>query len=148
VARDPRKTGLGYHVLKSFRELEVWQKAHALTLDVYSATSQFPRAEQFGVVAQIRRAVMSIPANIAEGFGRHTTKDFLHFLTIANGSLEETRYFLILSSGLRYLEDDRLKQLESRCDSVGQMLGALSRSLRERNSGFSRATGRGARAAN
>ncbi len=134
-------------MLKSFRELEVWQKAHALTLEVYCATGCFPRAEQFGIVAQMRRSAMSVPANIAEGFGRHTTKDFLHFLTIANGSLEETRYFLILSNGLQYLPEDDFKRLERKFDSVAQMLGALSRSLRNRAAGFSRVAGRGARVA-
>lgn len=76
-----------------------------------------------------------VPANIAEGFGRHTTKYFLHFLTIANGSLEETRYFLIGRGAWQYLGDDRLARLEGRCDSVG------------RNIGFSRGAGRRSRAA-
>ena len=83
--------------LRSFTELEVWQKAHALVLDVYRVTDRFPDRERFGIVAQLRRAAASIPANIAEGFGRRTTKELLQSVAISNGSLEESRYFLILS---------------------------------------------------
>ncbi|HUJ81243.1 MAG TPA: four helix bundle protein [Candidatus Acidoferrales bacterium] len=134
-------------MLKSFRELEVWQKAHAFVLDIYRATSAFPSSERFGIVSQIRRSAMSIPANIAEGFGRRTTKDFLQFLTIANGSLEETRYFMILSKDLRYLAVEEYESLDRQAISIGQMLGALSRSLHDRVQTVSRVAGRGARVA-
>ena len=90
---------------------------------------------------------MSIPANIAEGFGRRTTKDFLQFLTIANGSLEETRYFMILSKDLRYLAVEEYESLDRQAISIGQMLGALSRSLHDRVQTVSRVAGRGARVA-
>lgn len=132
-------------MLKSFRELEVWQKAHALALDVYRVTNTFPDRERFGIVAQLRRAATSIPANIAEGFGRRTTKELLQSLTISNGSLEETRYFLILSSDLHYMTTDDQDRLDRECDSIAQMISALMRSLRNR-SGIvhgSRATGHG-----
>lgn len=120
-------------MLKSFRELEVWQKAHALALEIYRLTDQFPDRERFGVVAQLRRAATSVPANIAEGFGRRTTKELLQSLAIANGSLEEIRYFLILSNDLHYLSGDIRERLEHQCDSVAQMLNALGRSLRNRS---------------
>lgn len=132
-------------MLRSFRELEVWQKAHALALSVYRASARFPDSERFGVVAQIRRSAASVPANIAEGFGRRTTKDLLHFITVANGSLEETRYFLILSADLHYLAAENLAEMERQCSSVGQMLGALSRSLPDRSGGSSRVAGHGSR---
>ncbi len=119
-------------MIKSFRELEVWQKAHALALDVYRLTNTFPDHERFGIVAQLRRAAASIPANIAEGFGRRTTKELLQSLTISNGSLEETRYFLILSNDLHYMAGDDYNRLDRGCDSIAQMLSALARSLRER----------------
>ena len=135
-------------MLKSFRELEVWQKAHALVLDIYRVTDKFPDRERFGIAAQIRRAAASIPANIAEGFGRRTTKELLQSLTISNGSLEETRYFLILSRDLRYLVPEDYQRLDQQCTSVAQMLSALVRSLRGANAGsrVSPGTGQEARA--
>lgn len=134
--------------MKSFRELEVWQKAHALVLEVYRITGDFPERERFGVTSQLRRAASSIPANIAEGFGRRTTRELLHFLAIANGSLEETRYFLILARDLRFLASEQFQILDQYCNSVGQMLGALTRSLRNRTATVPhgpRDTGHGAR---
>ena len=135
-------------MLKSFRELEVWQKAHALVLDTYRVTEPFPQRERFGIVAQIRRSAASVPANIAEGFGRRTTKELLQCLAIANGSLEETRYFLILSSDLKYLSVVDFERLDRQCEAVGQMLGALARSLRNRQASLhgSRVAGHGSRA--
>ncbi len=120
-------------MLKSFTELQVWQKGHALTLDVYRVTTKFPDNERFGVVSQLRRATSSVPANIAEGFGRRTTREFLQSLAIANGSLQESRYFLMLSKDLSYLPADEYQRLDSQCDSIGRMLTALARSLRARN---------------
>jgi len=119
-------------VLKSFKDLEVWKRAHSVVLEVYRLTNPFPRSEQFGVVSQLRRAAYSIPANIAEGFGRRSTKELLQFLAVANGSLEELRYFLLLSRDLRYLSPLDLEKLEKDLKAVGQMLEALSQSLRRR----------------
>jgi four helix bundle protein len=134
-------------MLKSFRDLEVWQKAHAFVLEVYRASAQFPQIEKYGITSQLRRAAMSVPANIAEGFGRKGTKEFLQCLAISNGSLEEARYFLLLSQEFGYLPAEWYKKLELRCDSIGAMIGALSRSLRERSEGVSRVAGRGPRVA-
>jgi four helix bundle protein len=120
-------------MLKSFKELEVWQKAHSLVLDVYRVTNLFPRNEQFGVTSQLRRAASSIPANIAEGFGRRTTRELLQCIAIANGSLEEARYFLLLSRDLRYLPPTEFQKLDRDATSVAQMLAALSRSLKLRS---------------
>ena len=119
-------------MLKSFKDLEVWKRAHSVVLEVYRLTNPFPRSEQFGVVSQLRRAAYSIPANIAEGFGRRSTKELLQFLAVANGSLEELRYFLLLSRDLRYLSPLDLEKLEKDLKAVGQMLEALSQSLRRR----------------
>ena len=109
--------------MKSFEELEVWQKSHALVLKVYRETSGFPKEERFGLVSQVRRATSSVPANIAEGFGRRSTKDFLRYLEIASGSLEETKYFLRLSKDLKYLNEEPYLQLKSDCAEVGRLLG-------------------------
>lgn len=134
-------------LIRSFKDLEVWQKAHTLVLDVYRVTEQFPNRERFGVVSQVRRSAASIPANIAEGFGRRTTKELLQSLAVANGSLEETRYFLLLSRDLQYLAIGDFQRLERQCDSVAQMVSALARSLRNRAKLIkaSRATDHGAR---
>jgi four helix bundle protein len=134
-------------VLKSFQELEVWQRAHALVLQTYRVTNAFPDREKHGVVSQIRRSAASIPANIAEGFGRRTTKELLQFLANANGSLEETRYFLILSRDLGYLKDEDFMEMDVHCSAVAQMIAALGRSLKARLAGVhgSRATGHGPR---
>jgi four helix bundle protein len=119
-------------MIKSFQDLEVWRKAQSLVLAVYKATNTFPRSEQFGVVSQLRRAAYSIPANLAEGYGRRSTKEFLQFLAIANGSAEELRYFLILSKDLRYLSPQDLTAFDREITSIVQMLAALTRSLKQR----------------
>jgi four helix bundle protein len=134
-------------MIKSFRELEVWQKSHQLVLEIYRLTSAFPKEERFGVVSQRRRAAASTPANIAEGFGRRSTKELLQFLIMANGSLEETRYFVILSSDLSYLPKHIAERLDAQLTTIAQMMAALSRSLKAKMvAGFStRATGHGPR---
>jgi four helix bundle protein len=119
-------------MIKSFQDLEVWRKALSLVLAVYKATNTFPRSEQFGVVSQLRRDAYSIPANLAEGYGRRSTKEFLQFLAIANGSAEELRYFLILSKDLRYLSPQDLTAFDREITSIVQMLAGLSRSLKLR----------------
>lgn len=135
-------------MLKSFRDLEVWQKSHQVVLDVYRLTNAFPRDERFGIVSQLRRAACSIPANIAEGFGRRSTKELLQFLVLANGSLEETRYFILLSGDLNYLPKVEAERLDLQLSSVAQMIAALSRSLKLKLAdrlGSSRVTGHGTR---
>ena len=134
-------------MLKSSRELEVWPKAHTLVLEVYRVTETFPDRERFGVVAQLRRSAVSVPANIAEGFGRRTTPEYLQSLAISNGSLEETRYLLLLSRDLSFLAGSDFERLDRECDSIAQMLAALSRSLRSKvaSAHGSRVAGRGSR---
>jgi four helix bundle protein len=123
-------------MLKSFQELEIRKKAHHLALETYRITDKFPDRERFGIVSQVRRSATSAPANIAEGFGRRTTKELLQFLATANGSLEETRYFLILGRDLGYLAKERFDELDKSCTSVAQMIAALGRSLKERVAGL------------
>ncbi|MFA7115483.1 MAG: four helix bundle protein [Candidatus Omnitrophota bacterium] len=84
--------------MKDFRELKVWQKGYDLVLRIYKVTLNFPEIEKFGLVSQMRRSAVSIIANIAEGNKRRTNKDFKHFLNIAEGSLEEIKYFLFLKN--------------------------------------------------
>ena len=134
-------------MLKSFQELEVWQKAHHLALQTYRVTDGFPVRERYGVVSQVRRSAASVPANIAEGFGRRSTRVLLQFLTNANGSLEETRYFLLLGRDLGYLKRELYDELDKECTSVAQMIAGLGRSLRSRLEGVhgSRAMSHGSR---
>jgi four helix bundle protein len=98
---------------KSFEQLIVWQKAHQFVLGVYRLTDNFPRTEIYGLTSQLRRAAVSIPANIAEGFKKRGRADKVRFLNIAQGSLEECRYYLILAKDLNYGDTGKLQlQLE------------------------------------
>jgi four helix bundle protein len=116
--------------INRFSDLTVWQKAHELTLATYHLTEKFPRSEQYGIVSQLSRSAASVSANIAEGFGRRTTKELLRCLHISRGELEETRYFLILSRDLGHISAADFESMSTRCDSVGQLINALGRSLK------------------
>ncbi|MFH1678539.1 MAG: four helix bundle protein [Candidatus Omnitrophota bacterium] len=116
--------------MKTFKDLKVWQKSHDLTLEVYRITKLYPSEEKFGLVPQIRRSVSSIPTNLAEGFKRRSEKEFAHFVNIAEGSLEETKYTLFLSCELGYLDKNRLDKLNEICDEVGRMLSGLYKKLK------------------
>jgi four helix bundle protein len=102
----------------SFQDLEIWQHSHELTLKIYQQSNLFPKSEQFGLTSQIRRSASSIPANIAEGFGRKTNKEFMQYLYISLGSLEETRYHLILSHDLHYLPQKEFDDCIDLCDKI------------------------------
>ena len=118
--------------IERFSDLTVWQEAHKLTLLVYRITAAFPSREQFGVTSQVRRAASSICANIAEGFGRRTTRELLRSLQISRGELEETRYFLMLGRDLGYLGQIEFGAVNTQCDVVGKLINALSSSLKEK----------------
>ena len=105
---------------KSFEDLLVWKKAHLLTLDIYKITNSFPKSEQFGLTSQMRRAAYSVPSNIAEGFAKNGVKDKLRFYNIAQGSLQELKYFVLLSSDLNYRES--FASLSDLVNEVGKML--------------------------
>ncbi len=111
---------------KSFEDLIVWQKAHQLTLSVYALTKGFPKEEIFGLSAQMRRAAVSIPSNIAEGFQLSGVKDKLKFFNIAQGSLEELRYQLILARDLEYGDTSSIVILAV---EVAKLLNAYMRSI-------------------
>jgi four helix bundle protein len=113
-------------VARSFRELLVWQKAHALTLAVYEATKAFPREEMFGLTSQLRRASVSVAANIAEGFPKPTSAERARFLAIAQGSLEECRYYFILAADLSYADTVHLEAL---AEEVSKMLHAFRKAI-------------------
>ncbi|PYU09820.1 MAG: four helix bundle protein, partial [Acidobacteria bacterium] len=104
--------------LKSFTELTVWQRAEELALLVFRLTEKYPRSDQYGIVAQVRRSAASVTANIAEGFGRGTTRELLRSLQIARGELEETRCFMLLSRNLGRISKEEFDGVNSHCDSV------------------------------
>jgi four helix bundle protein len=116
--------------MKDFRTLKVWEKSHQLALAVYKVTKNFPKDELYGLTAQIRRASMSIPTNIAEGCGRHTDADFARFLQIAMGSASETEYQLILARDLEFLGSQEYEKLQSEVEEVKRMLASLIKTLR------------------
>ena len=109
---------------RSFHDLVVWQKSHRPALQVYRSTAGFPRAEQFGLVLQMRRAAVSVPANIAEAFGGATRPEKARLLNIAQGSLDELRYYLVLSSDLGYVTEPGLGEA---AEEVGRMLDTYRR---------------------
>ena len=113
-----------------WRDLEVWKKAHKLVLEIYKLTSSFPLTERYGLIEQLRRASYSVPANIVEGQSRNTTKEYLTFLYNARGSIEEIRYFLLLSKELNYINDNAYQKLESEYAAVSKMLNGLIKSLK------------------
>lgn len=108
---------------RTFEDLIVWQKAHRFALDVYQLTETFPTKETYGLSAQLRRAAVSIPANIAEGFKKRGRLDKARFLNIAQGSLEECRYYLILTRDLNYADTEKLSE---RLQEVGKLLESYS----------------------
>jgi len=116
--------------MRPFHDLQVWQKAHQLTLAVYKATANFPRDELYGLTSQIRRAASSIPANIAEGCGRATDADFARFLQIAMGSASELEYHLLLSKDLGFIEKQSFDQLNSQVIEIKRILTAFIQTLR------------------
>jgi four helix bundle protein len=111
--------------IKSHRDLIVWQKAMDLVESVYAATGSFPREEIYALTSQIRRAAVSIPANIAEGQGRRLTKEYLYFLANARGSLLELDTHLEIALRLQYLDKGSYLDLKTKLDEVGRMLNGL-----------------------
>ena len=112
-------------MIRDFEDLEVWQKAHELTLMVYKITKDFPSEEKFGLVSDMRRAAISVENNIAEGFGRRTTKDFINFLFKSFGSLLETRSMTRVSFDIKYISDEQFNILMDQISSVHMMLNKL-----------------------
>ena len=114
----------------SFRQLDVWKKAHELVLDVYRLTAVFPNEEKYGLVSQMRRASVSVPANIAEGYKRRSRKEKIRFYNIAEASLEELRYYFLLCDDLGLANNGM--DLDEKADSVARMLNGLIRKIESR----------------
>jgi four helix bundle protein len=118
--------------IRNYRDLTVWQRGMDIALAVYQATKAFPDDERFGLTSQLRRASASVPANIAEGHARSSTKDYLRHLAIAIGSLAEVATFLELGGRLNYGNVDELRKIYEMTNDERRMLRALQKSLRRR----------------
>ena len=114
---------------KGFRKLLVWQRAHQLVMMIYKISESFPRSEMFGLTSQIRRAAVSVPANIVEGYAAGGKGQFARFLNIAQGSLAEVEYYLLLSQDMKYLPSSQYQEIENLRGETGFLLHRLILSL-------------------
>jgi four helix bundle protein len=120
--------------LRSYQDLKVWQAGMQLVLTSYRLSSRFPKHESFGLTSQIRRAAVSVPANIAEGYGRSHRGDYVRYMSVANGSLKELETELMIASHLGYVAEAEHNQVMRQADELGRMLGRLIRMLRKESS--------------
>ena len=116
--------------VRSYRDLQVWQKAMALVVESYRVAKLLPKSETYGLIGQIQRAAVSIPANIAEGHGREHLGDYVRHLSVANGSLMELETHFLISVELEYLTRDQIAPVMAMTSEVGRMLTGLTRKLR------------------
>ena len=118
---------------QSFKEIYAWQRAHAFVVSVYQTTKSFPDYERFGLSSQFQRSAVSIAANIAEGYRKDGMSDKLRFLNIAQGSLEECRYYILLSFDLNYISLDTYNNMNASIVETSKLLNAYYRGIKERN---------------
>jgi len=116
--------------VKTWKDLEVWQLAHTLVIKIYEISKSFPSEERYRIVDQLCRAAVSVPTNIAEGQGRYTLKEYIRFLVISRGSVEEVKYLLLLSKDLNYIDHAIYNELSEEYTRVNMMLNKLISSLR------------------
>ncbi len=119
--------------MRPHEKLDVWNKAVDFVVDVYKFTESFPKEERFGLVSQLRRAAVSVPANIAEGAGRNSAKEFAHFLSNAQGSASEVETELLIAHRLGYLDERSYLGLRTCLDNIGRMLTGLSQHLKQKS---------------
>lgn len=119
-------------MVRDYRDLVVWQKAMEFVECIYQRSDRFPKPEEYGLKAQIRRAAVSVPSNIAEGHSRTSTREYLHHLSIARGSLCEVETQLLLAGRLHYLDESEIKPLIQASTAVKRLMNALLSSLRDR----------------
>ncbi|MFA0733698.1 MAG: hypothetical protein OGMRLDGQ_000198 [Candidatus Fervidibacter sp.] len=117
--------------IRSHRDLEVWQVAMSVAEQCYRLTQSFPREEMFGLTLQIRRAAASVPANIAEGYGRESKREYIQFLRIAQGSQKELETYLLLAARVGLASEEVIMSILTECERVGKMLHRLIRSLQK-----------------
>lgn len=115
--------------MADFQNLQIWQKSMQLTVAVYKLVRLLPKEENYGLSDQMRRASVSIPSNIAEGYSRNSDREFLHFLNIANGSRAELQTQLLLCVQLEYLTEKQISAVKEQCEEIGRMITALRKKL-------------------
>lgn len=115
--------------IESYRQLEVWKKAVALVTEVYRTSQAFPKDEMYGLMSQLRSAAVSVPANIAEGWGRNMTGEYIQFLRTARGSLLECETHLIIAKNLEFIGDETLERMTAKTQELNKMLNSLISSL-------------------
>ena len=118
--------------INTYKDLIVWQKSVALVTTIYSLTKSFPQDEKFGIVSQINRASVSIPSNIAEGWGRESSKNYLQFLRISRGSLMETETLLEISKNLKFINDTEFTSVSNDIEEVSKILQGLIKSVQQK----------------
>jgi len=118
--------------VSTYKDLIVWQKSIALVTTIYSVTKTFPTDEKFGIVSQINRAVVSVPANIAEGWGRESSKNYIQFLRISRGSLMEVETLILISKNLNYISEQDYLEINKQIDEVGKILQGLIKSVQQK----------------
>jgi four helix bundle protein len=116
-------------MMRDFKELKVWHKAHRFVLDVYEKSRSFPADERFGLTAHLRKSVTSVPSNIAEGCGRESERELARYLSIAAGSASESEYQLLLARDLGYLPPNDHQKLDDQANEIKRMLGSFIRTL-------------------
>jgi len=116
--------------MRDFKRLKVWEKAHHFTLQVYSGTKNFPSDERFGLTTQLRRAAVSVPANIAEGCGRDSERELARFMSISAGSASEVEYQLFLANDLNYMQAETYCELNQQVNEVKRMLNSFIQKLK------------------
>ncbi len=117
--------------MHNFKELKIWQKALELSVHVYKVTGLFPKEDKFGLISQIKRSAVSIPSNIAEGAGRNSVKEFLYFLSVANGSSYELQTQLLISNKLNFLKDDLLESMLFELNEIQKMNYNFQKTLKK-----------------
>ena len=117
----------------NFKDLAIWQRSHQLTIDIYRATLKFPKEEIYGLTSQIRRAVASIPTNIAEGCGRRTNAELANFLNIASGSASEVEYEILLAKEVGYITEEQCELWTKEIGEIRSMLAAYMKRLKTEN---------------
>ena len=122
--------------INDFNKLEVWKKANEAAIKIYKLTKQFPKDERFGLTDQVRRAISSVSANIAEGFGRYHTNDKIRFYYTARGSISESKSHIYLAKGLGYISDADASELAVELESIKMMINGMINSIRKRALSF------------
>lgn len=122
--------------MQRFTDLKVWQRGHALALEVYRLTSNFPSEERFGLTSQMRRASTSVPTNVAEGSRRRSPKDYAHFLNLAEGSLAELEYLFMLSRDLGYINAETASQHATEATEISRMVYSLRSKVEGEDAGI------------